>query len=378
MPSRYYANGQAKTLSGAITNVSTSLVVNNVTGLPTSFPYTIVIDRGTALEDVMDVTNAVGTTLTVTRSVDGYTAQGHALGARVEHVTTARDYTEFQTKLDDRVTLTGAQTIAGVKTFSSTPIVPGLTVNGVIYGQASTMAGDVLIVGNDSKIVDSNTAHMFSVQSMTDTTRGGLLFGSAGPSFLSSGTTLTLTGALTVTGAGSFQGVPIGSGVLTGFYLDGTNAAVRANAGGGIYLQSSSGSTTFALFGPSAISLNQNTTVTGSLSATSLNINGNNGLITIPFHLGGSVPVAIAAPKYIVTRPMNIHIGYWRLGAGTMTPAIYKNGSNVAQGGSVTAGGSSWDFADINCVAGDYIQLGATAADASAAEFSLTLLAVPT
>lgn len=96
VPTRYYGNGQAKTLVGGISNVATSLVVNNTTGLPTSFPYTIAIDRGTALEDVMDVTSAAGTTLTVTRNVDGYTGQAHSNGARVEHVTTARDYAEFQ------------------------------------------------------------------------------------------------------------------------------------------------------------------------------------------------------------------------------------------------------------------------------------------
>lgn len=98
--------------------------------------------------------------------------------------------------------------------------------------------------------------------------------------------------------------------------------------------------------------------------------------ITIPFHLGGSVPVSISKPKYIATRTMQITSARWYLEAGTMTPAIYVNGVNVVQGGSITAGGGLWSFTAVNLAVGDRVQIGATAADASAAEFSVTMLGI--
>lgn len=98
--------------------------------------------------------------------------------------------------------------------------------------------------------------------------------------------------------------------------------------------------------------------------------------VTVPFHFGGQVPVAIGKPKYIATRNITITAARYYVEAGTMTPAIYVNGVNIVQGGSIGAGpvGGLWSFTAFNLVPGDRVQLGATAADASAAEFSVTLL----
>ena len=47
-----------------------------------------------------------------------------------------------------------------------------LNVNGVMYGQASTLAGDVLHVGNDSKLTDVNIANTLAVIGIQDSTKG--------------------------------------------------------------------------------------------------------------------------------------------------------------------------------------------------------------
>ena len=66
---RYYSSTAVDTtLTGPITNVATSMVVASVSGWPTSYPYTVILDEGTATEEIVSVTAAAGTTLTVTRA----------------------------------------------------------------------------------------------------------------------------------------------------------------------------------------------------------------------------------------------------------------------------------------------------------------------
>ena len=55
-----------------------------------------------------------------------------------------------------------------------------LTVAGVIHGQATAGTGDVLIIGDDTKLVDINVAHVAGIQSTSNTAIGGLRFGSGG------------------------------------------------------------------------------------------------------------------------------------------------------------------------------------------------------
>jgi hypothetical protein len=67
------------------------------TGFPGSFPYTLALDYGAATEELVSVTGAAGTTLTVTRGYGGTSAQSHSLGAVVRHVYDATDATAFRT-----------------------------------------------------------------------------------------------------------------------------------------------------------------------------------------------------------------------------------------------------------------------------------------
>lgn len=94
MPLRYYANAPASSLANSCTALATNITLASVTGLPVSYPYTLIIDRGTATEEVVTVTGAAGTTLTVTRGSDNTTAFVHSAGAEVVHGITARDIRE--------------------------------------------------------------------------------------------------------------------------------------------------------------------------------------------------------------------------------------------------------------------------------------------
>lgn len=98
---RYYSNtAVATTLSAGINNSVTSMQVGSVSGFPVSFPYTLVIDKGQATEELVKVTAAVGTTLTIVRGQDGTTAASHSSGAAVEHVVSAQDFREPQEHMD--------------------------------------------------------------------------------------------------------------------------------------------------------------------------------------------------------------------------------------------------------------------------------------
>src|SRR5690606_39070020 len=94
---RYYSsNARAMQLQAPVNPSSTALVVNGVTGIPTSTPFTVVLSPGSDSEEVATVTNVVGTTLTVVRGEDGTVAMSHGAGAEVRHMVTARDLRETQ------------------------------------------------------------------------------------------------------------------------------------------------------------------------------------------------------------------------------------------------------------------------------------------
>jgi hypothetical protein len=68
--------------------------VTALSGYPVSTPWTAIIDPDTASEEVVEVTNVSGTTLTVTRGVDGTSGVSHSAGAVFRHGVSARDFDE--------------------------------------------------------------------------------------------------------------------------------------------------------------------------------------------------------------------------------------------------------------------------------------------
>lgn len=102
MPGRYFSNtALPTTLAAGCTDVQTTISVTAVTGFPTSYPYTLTIDKNNAaLAEAVEVTGApTGTgpyTLPVTRGVDGTAGAAHSSDAVVSHDHTARDYSDLQ------------------------------------------------------------------------------------------------------------------------------------------------------------------------------------------------------------------------------------------------------------------------------------------
>src|SRR5574340_128550 len=99
MASAYYYSSTAGsyTVTTALTSTATSIPLNSVTGLPGALPYKVVLEPGTASEEIVKVTGIAGLSLTVTRGWDGTSAVAHASGAAARHMLTAEDLTLSRT-----------------------------------------------------------------------------------------------------------------------------------------------------------------------------------------------------------------------------------------------------------------------------------------
>jgi hypothetical protein len=97
---RYYSNlATADTLLSAISNSATSIQAGSGApqGYPTSFPFTLDIEPGTANFELVSVTAGAGTSIspwTITRAYDGTTARAHAAGVAIAHTWSANDLTQ--------------------------------------------------------------------------------------------------------------------------------------------------------------------------------------------------------------------------------------------------------------------------------------------
>lgn len=120
MARRYYSSTAARTtLSAGVNASAVTLSVVAVSGWPTQFPYTLILEEGTVNEEVVEVSNRSGTTLTVTRGVDGTTGKAHDAGAAVQHGVSARDFDEPNAHENNSTTAHGL-TIANVVTLAGT------------------------------------------------------------------------------------------------------------------------------------------------------------------------------------------------------------------------------------------------------------------
>lgn len=206
-------------LTAGISNSSTTCTVNTTSGFPAT-PFTIVLDPGQANQEICDVTNVTGLTLTITRAVDGSSAQAHSNNAQVMHAGIGRDFREARAHIDAStsndtqghsvhglqngssvVGTTDAQTLTN-KTLVS-PTLQKITVT-------DTATGDVPLIVNavngqtgdlqDWKVNGASIASIAADGSFT--TAGSGTFNGA------SGLSVTGAGGLAVTQAGTFgQGV---------------------------------------------------------------------------------------------------------------------------------------------------------------------------
>lgn len=120
---RQYAGAAAQTsITSSITSGDTTVSIASTTGWPStaSVPFYVVIDPDTSVEEKCSVTIS-GSTLTLTRGVDGTVAAAHSSGATIYPVFTAVDADEAN-ELASKFTAKGDIVTQGASTFTTTTV----------------------------------------------------------------------------------------------------------------------------------------------------------------------------------------------------------------------------------------------------------------
>jgi hypothetical protein len=138
-------------LATSASNSTTTIEVAALLGYPNLTPFTAIIDSDTASEEVVEVTNVSGTTLTVTRGVDGTSGVSHSAGASFRHGVSGRDFdeandhvnasTDVHTQYVNKSTFTDKGDLIAASG-SATPVRVGVGSNGqVLVADSSAAAG---------------------------------------------------------------------------------------------------------------------------------------------------------------------------------------------------------------------------------------------
>ena len=148
MARRYYSSIAAQTTLSASIDSSTSTVpVTAVSGWPSSFPYTLLLDKDTVNEEIVSVTGRTGTTLTVTRGADGSSGIAHSAGANVQHGVSARDFDETNSFINTAGNIT--TTLLADSAVTSAKIADGTIVDADVNASAAIAQSKVATLVTD-------------------------------------------------------------------------------------------------------------------------------------------------------------------------------------------------------------------------------------
>lgn len=162
---RYYSSTARKTtLVSGINSTDTSITVALASGYPTSYPFTIVVDKDTVDEELVECTNVSGTILTITRGVDSTTAVAHSAGAQVEHGFSGRDFRESRQHEDSTNNVHGLALSSNVVGETETQTLTNKTLT------SATLGGDLAAGTNKiTGLGDPVSAQDAATKNYTDT-----------------------------------------------------------------------------------------------------------------------------------------------------------------------------------------------------------------
>jgi hypothetical protein len=255
---QYSSRSQQSTLTGSISSGDTTMTVVSGTGLlggvtiPGGRTFTLVIDPDTALEEIVDATAVSTNTFTITRAIDGSSAQAHSAGAVVRHMAIGRDFREANAHIENTTTAHGITLADIVKvtdtgTVDSTMILDGTILNADINASAAIADTKLATISTASKVSNSattatsaNTASAIVARDASGNFTAGTITAdltgtasaatlAAAATALATGRTIALTGDVTGT-TGSFDGT--GNATMTSAIAAGVivNADINASA----------------------------------------------------------------------------------------------------------------------------------------------------
>jgi hypothetical protein len=251
---------------------------------------------------------------------------------------------------------------SGVYVTGTANISGNATIGGVIRGQAATGSGDVLFIGDDTKLVDIAIAHTAGLYSQTDTLIGSLKLGSNGGIIsgyngnIGIGTSSPIA-KLDVVGTANISGNVVfgstisvaGNATINAIIANGSIGSanqILISNGSGVYWGSSSGASSIRQTFTANATVNTTFTIVGGYSPGYIDvykngvklINGTDVTVTS----GSVVVLATAAPS-------NTVIDVVAFNAGTLSTGSYSYSSYISQ--QFTANGTSNTFT----ISGGYI-----------------------
>jgi hypothetical protein len=204
--------------SAATGDTTTSVSVVSVSGFP-SVPYTLILGPDTNKEEVVTVTAASSTTLTITRGQDNTVAQAHAAGTSVRHGVSGRDFREEQTHIaargydiDTAILANAGQThVHGLETGDgsvvgsdqavtltrktlTTPVINGATLTGTVTSTAAIVvsgAGTITGLSSAGMVASSATPKNYVDSILGSATAASTSAASAATSATSAATSAT-------------------------------------------------------------------------------------------------------------------------------------------------------------------------------------------
>lgn len=145
---KYTSRSQQTTLTGSVSSGATIIPVVSATTLlggatvSTGQTFTVVIDPDTALEEVVDVTAISSNNLTITRAIDGSSAQDHSAGAVVRHMIIGRDLREANTHIESSNGIHGLTSTSAVVGTQDTQTLTNKTlISPILTGTTENDAG---------------------------------------------------------------------------------------------------------------------------------------------------------------------------------------------------------------------------------------------
>jgi hypothetical protein len=294
----YSSRSQQTTLTSAVTAGSSSIVVVSGAALlggqsiPGGTTFTIVLDPDTAIEEIVDATAASGNVFTITRAVDGSSAQAHSAGAVVRHMAIGRDYREANLHIEatgayndgtgthtlhglsssdgDLVGTAKAQTLTN-KTLTSPTITGAGTISGTFSGN---ITGNV--TGNVSGNAGTVTNGVYTTDTGTVTStmiaNGTIVNADINSSAAIDKTKISGT-AITAADSGTVTSTMIADGTIVNADINASAAIDKTKISGTAVTLSDSGTVTSTMIADATI-VDADISATAAITKTKLNLGG--------------------------------------------------------------------------------------------------------
>lgn len=268
MTTRYYSNTAVKTtLVTSVGSTETQIQLASTAGMPEAqgYPFTLILEKDSANEEVVSVTSKSGSVYNITRGYDGTLGKAHVSGTSIEHGVTAIDFknsrdhenaTNAHGVTGDVVGTEGAQTLDG-KTLTNATIV-GLVLDELEDVQITTPVDKQFLHFNEASGLWENATLSPII------TIGGAVLGEASMDNLGNVTIVTSYDGQVILSDGSQAAtadIPLGGHKITGLangvaptdaatksQVDGVAAAAAVAAGVGAAASAAAAAASFDSF----------------------------------------------------------------------------------------------------------------------------------